>query len=318
MEKAFSFSSLSLLQRNAENPILTAREWPYPCHSVFNPGAIRLPSGETLLLCRVEDQSGFSHLCAARSPDGVGNWHIDAQPTWLADAENFPEEARGIEDPRIVRLEEIGRYAVTYTAFSAAGPAVSLALTEDFRTYERLGVVLPVDNKDAALFPRKINGLWAMLHRPFFSNAGGHIWLSYSPDLRHWGAHRLILSSRQEPAWDTGKIGLAPPLIETTDGWLLLYHGVKPTAGSAIYRMGAALLDLQNPETCLFRGTDWILGPREDYERTGDVPNVVFPSGCTLDGDRLNLYYGAADTSIALATGSIRNILAWLKRSTSG
>lgn len=302
-----------LFHRYKHNPILTADDWPYPVNTVFNPGATLLPDGTTLLLCRVEDRSGHSHLCVARSADGVHNWQIDEQPTLPADPEQFPEELWGVEDPRITYVPELASYAVVYTAYSRGGPGVSLALTEDFRRFERYGMIMPPEDKDAALLPRRIGGHWALIHRPV-GNLGAHMWISYSPDLRHWGSHKLMLEARRGAWWDANKIGLSPPPIETPQGWLVVYHGVRQTAGGALYRLGLALFDLDNPERCLRRSSTWIFGPEEPYERHGDVDNVVFPCGYTLapDGDTLSLYYGAADTSIALATGSVRALLEWL------
>jgi predicted GH43/DUF377 family glycosyl hydrolase len=300
-----------LLHRHASNPILTAADWPYPAHTVFNAGATRLPDGTTLLLCRVEDRSGLSHLCAARSANGVNGWVIDPQPTLLPDPIHHPEELWGIEDPRITFVDELGRYAIAYTAFGKGGPGVALALTEDFRTFERLGLVAQPDDKDAALLPRRVDGNFALLHRPM-TYGRGDIWLSFSPDMRNWGGHRPVLQARRGGWWDANKVGLSPPLIETPRGWLMLYHGVRQTAAGCIYRLGAALLDLDQPDRCLLRGGSWIFGPEAVYEREGDVANVAFPCGYTLDGDTLNLYYGAADTSIALATGSVRQLLDWL------
>ncbi len=305
-----------LLRRHKLNPLLTADDWPYPANSVFNPAATLLADGTTLLLCRVEDRRGHSHMCAARSINGVDGWQIDTEPTLLPDPEHFPEEAWGIEDPRITYLPELGQYAVVYTAYTRGGPGVSLALTEDFHDFERYGVIMPPEDKDAALLPRRIGGHWALVHRPV-SSPGAHIWLSYSPDLRHWGSHKLILEARRGGWWDANKIGLSPPPIETSLGWLVLYHGVRQTAAGCLYRLGLALFDLEQPERCLKRGDEWIFGPEEPYERRGDVDNVVFPGGYTLapDGDTLQLYYGAADTSIALATGSVSAMLDWLDQS---
>ena len=155
-----------LFQRHESNPILTAADWPYPAHTVFNAGATRLRDGTTLLLCRVEDRRGHSHLCAARSRNGVDEWTIDAEPTLRPDPEQYPEELWGIEDPRITFVEELGRYVVAYTAYSRGGPGVALALTDDFLRFERLGLVMQPDDKDAALLPRRINGSFALLHRP--------------------------------------------------------------------------------------------------------------------------------------------------------
>jgi predicted GH43/DUF377 family glycosyl hydrolase len=304
-----------LFHRHAANPILTAADWPYPVHTVFNAGATLLKDGTTLLLCRVEDRRGHSHLCAARSADGVSGWIIDREPTLRVDTVNHPEELWGIEDPRITWVEELGKYAIAYTAFGKGGPGVSLALTEDFINFERCGMVMQPDDKDAALLPRRIGGMFALVHRPI-ADSGAHVWISFSPDLRSWGGHQMMLPARRGGWWDANKVGLSPPLIETDRGWLMIYHGVRSNAAGSLYRLGIALFDLEHPERLLSRGDEWVFGPEEPYETKGDVANVTFPCGYTVgsDGDTLNLYYGAADTSIALATGSISGVLQWLDR----
>lgn len=306
---------LPLFHRHGDNPILKASDWPYPAHAVFNAGATRLQNGTTLLLCRVEDRTGLSHLCAARSVNGIDGWIVDATPTLRSDPEKHPEELWGVEDPRITFVPEIGKYAIAYTAFGKGGPGVSLALTEDFVKFQRCGLVMQPDDKDAALLPRRIGGMFALVHRPI-ADSGAHVWISYSPDLRSWGGHRMMLPARRGGWWDANKVGLSPPLIETERGWLMLYHGVRHTAAGALYRLGVALFDLEQPDRLLIRGDEWIFGPEAAYETHGDVANVAFPCGYTIgdDGDAVNLYYGAADTSLALATGSIREILAWLDR----
>jgi predicted GH43/DUF377 family glycosyl hydrolase len=307
-----------LFARFSGNPLLSREHWPYPINSVFNAGAVLLADGETLLLCRVEDRSGLSHLCAARSANGLDGWRIDSQPTLMASPKDYPEEIWGIEDPRITYVPELDQYAVAYTSFARGGPGVSLALTKDFKTFERFGVIMSPEDKDAALLPRRIGGRWALIHRPVTS-LGAHMWISYSPDLRHWGSHKIILEARRGGWWDANKIGLCSPLIETAKGWLAIYHGVRQTASGSIYRLGLALFDLEHPEICLQRGNSWMFGPEAPYERSGDVEGVVFPCGQTIgaDGDTINLYYGAADTSIALATGSIRCLLDWLDANAS-
>jgi predicted GH43/DUF377 family glycosyl hydrolase len=266
-----------------------------------------------LLFCRVEDHCGHSHLCAARSKNGVDGFVIDSKPTLPADPENYPEELWGVEDPRITYVAELGRYVIAYTAFSRSGPGVALALTEDFRSFERTGLVMQPDDKDAALLPRRIDGNFALVHRPM-ADTGAHIWISYSPDLRNWGGHKLVLPARKGGWWDANKVGLSPPLIETKDGWLMLYHGVRVTASGSLYRVGLALLALDEPDRCIARGRPWLFGPEAPYEREGDVNNVVFPCGFTVgsDGDTLNLYYGAADSVIGLAQTSIQELLDWL------
>jgi predicted GH43/DUF377 family glycosyl hydrolase len=304
-----------LFHRHSTNPILTASNWPYSAHSIFNPGATLLKDGTTLLLCRVEDRRGHSHLCAARSKNGVDGWEIDPAPTMMADPEHYPDELWGIEDPRITFVPEMQQYVIAYTAYSRGGPCVALALTEDFQHFERTGMVMQPEDKDAAILPHRINGEWALIHRPL-SVHGAHIWISYSSDLHHWGNHKLMLQARRGAWWDAEKIGLSTPLIQTPRGWLMIYHGVRVTASGAIYRLGLALFDLDDPATCVLRGDSWIFGPEAPYEREGDVDNVVFPCGCTVapDGDTVNLYYGGADSVIALATGSIRELLDWLNR----
>jgi predicted GH43/DUF377 family glycosyl hydrolase len=174
------------------------------------------------------------------------------------------------------------------------------------------------DDKDAALLPRRVHGQFALIHRPA-TEAAAHIWISYSPDLNNWGHHKLMLAARKGAWWDANKIGLSPPLIETEKGWLMIYHGVRRTAAGSLYRLGLALFDLENPDRCLLRGDSWVFGPETTYERHGDVGNVAFPCGTTIadDGDTIYVYYGAADTSIALATGSIRELLKWLEENGS-
>jgi predicted GH43/DUF377 family glycosyl hydrolase len=207
---------------------------------------------------------------------------------------------------------------VAYTSFARGGPGVSLALTKDFKSFERFGVIMPPEDKDAALLPRRIGGNWAMIHRPV-TTLGAHMWISYSPDLRHWGSHKVILEARRGGWWDANKIGLCSPPIETARGWLTIYHGVRQTASGSIYRLGLALFDLEKPEVCLLRGDSWMFGPEASYERGGDVKDVVFPCGQTIgaDGDTIYLYYGAADSCMALATGSIRSLLSWLDSNSS-
>ncbi len=193
---AMSNPPLELFRRHKLNPILTAADWPYRINSVFNPAATLLPDGTTLLLCRVEDRRGHSHLSVARSANGVDNWQIDPQPTMMAEPDKYPEELWGIEDPRITFVPDLNKYAIVHTAFSHDEPGVALAFTEDFRSFERYGLILPPEDKDAALLPHRIGGNWAMIHRPV-SAPRAHMRISYSPDLRHWGSHKLMMEARR-------------------------------------------------------------------------------------------------------------------------
>ena len=244
-----------LFTRSPANPILTPTDLPYPANAVFSPGAARV-DGEAVLLVRVEDMRGVSHLHVARSADGVSGWSFDAEPLLRSEPDVAPEEVWGCEDPRLTWLATEGTWAIAYTAYSMRGPLVALATTRDFRHVERIGA---------------------------------------------W--------------WDAGKIGLGPPPLETPEGWLIVYYGVHMTAGGPIYRAGLALLDLDDPTVVLRRSDEWIFGPEASYERSGDVPQVVFPSGLLLDPEtgRLDMYYGAADSVVGLATAALDDVLAYLR-----
>jgi len=304
-----------LFRRHPNNPILSVEDWPYNVNSVFNAAAAEV-GGQILLLVRVEDFRGISHFTVARSNDGVSNWKIDVEPTLRPEPAEHPEELWGIEDPRVTLLEELGQWGVTYTAFSKGGPLISLATTKDFRAFERLGPVMPPEDKDAALFPSRIGDRWAMLHRPVARSPQlpTNIWLSFSPDLRHWGHHQEIIHAREGSWWDANKIGLSAPPIETSEGWLVLYHGVRTTPSGSIYRLGLVLLDLEDPIRVMRRTDEWIFGPKAAYEREGDVDDVVFPCGWTTKDDIVNMYYGAADSCIALASVKLSELVQYLLR----
>ena len=307
-------SPKELFIRNDNNPIVKPKDIPYGASAVFNAGCTRFNS-ETLLLLRVEDKRGISHFTIARSKNGINKWNIDATPAMEYLPEAYPQERWGIEDPRITFLQGLNKWAITYVAFSENAPSVSLALTDDFKSFERIGTVLPPENKDAALFPMKFNGSWAMLHRPAPRRQGckPNIWISYSPDLKHWGNHKPLLKAREGPYWDSAKVGLSAQPLLTEKGWLLLYHGVKKTSNGNIYRLGLALLDKDNPEEIISRPSEWIFGPIEVYERIGDVGNVTFSCGWLLAGKEIRLYYGAADSILCLATAKLSEVLTYLQ-----
>ena len=307
-----------LFKRFSGNPVITVQDIPYSVNSVFNAGATKF-GDETLLLMRVEDRRGLSHLTVARSGDGFTNWKIDKKPTLSPDPEQYPEEIWGIEDPRITYLDEQQKWAVTYTSYSRFGPLVSLALTSNFKEFRRYGSILPPENKDAAIFPMAFNGRWAMIHRPVtvYDKGRAHMWLSFSLDIRHWGNHKILMTAREGGWWDANKIGLSTPPLKTESGWLVLYHGVRKTVSGSIYRLGLALLDLYEPCKVLKRSDEWVFAPEEPYEKTGDVDDVVFPCGWIADDDAIKIYYGGADKCIAVAEARQSDLLDWLSRHNS-
>ncbi len=295
-------------KRYPGNPILTRDDIPYWCNTVFNAAACKF-GDEYLLLLRVEDLNGHSHLTLARSEDGY-RFRVDAKP-WISPAAEPPfelYERYGIEDPRITYVPEDRTWYVTYTAFGPHGPRVAIGRTQDFETFERIALITEVPNKDAVLFPEKIGGRYVMLDRPGgFAGGVGAIWIQYSKDLVYWGDAHAILAP--QPGWSNSKLGSSTPPIRTDAGWLVLYHGVRETPSGRIYRVGALLLDLADPEKVIGYTPNFIFGPEELYERVGDVPNVVFPCGAIVEDGCLKMYYGAADTCIALAEARLDDIV---------
>jgi predicted GH43/DUF377 family glycosyl hydrolase len=300
-----------LFVRHPANPILTAGDWPYSASAVFNPAAAQV-NGTTVILARVEDLTGISHLTVARSRNGLDGWSVDPEPL-LAPSDGVTAEQWGFEDARTVWASELNRWVITCTAYGPAGPAVFLATTEDFTTVERYGIVRQPEDKNAALLPDRIDGKWSLFHRPKteFGGAHGEILLSRSPDLISWSAPEQVLKPREGAWWDSLRIGIGPPPLRTEHGWLIIYHGVKETVAGTLYRVGLALTDLEQPTRLLCRLPQWVLAPLAPYEREGDVPNTVFPCGLVHDTEtgEVRLYYGAADTSICLATAQLDDLL---------
>ena len=309
-----SYSYPELFKRSSKNPIILAKDLPYPAHTIFNPGATTFEK-KTLLLARVEDRKGFSHLTKAVSKDGITHWQFDKSPTMLAEPDIFPEERWGLEDPRITFMTDIGKWVIVYTSFSRQGPMISLAFTEDFETFEKLGAIMSPDDKDAALFPRKFKEKYLLIHRPCTDVNKAHMWISTSSDLQSWGEHQILLNAREGGWWDANKIGLSAQPLETEDGWLILYHGVKHTAAGSSYRLGLALLDLEDPTIVLKRSNEWIFESEEPYEKFGDVADVVFPCGWLLEENTgvVRMYYGGADSCINLATADLGELLQYMK-----
>ena len=322
------------LQRYENNPILKPDDFKiWDVGAVFNCGVTVTQTGEILMLFRAapsgyrKDASGngytnyISSIGSAVSRDGY-SFSIDEK------AVIFPQEEwdkYGCEDPRITRFRDNGKdsYLITYTAlsspaFSAKGDRVALATTEDFKNYTRNGVIIPgLNDKDAVFFPERINGKIALLHRippdiqiVYFEDMkeivkpDGNFWSQYSESIED---HTIL---KREYTWESKKIGAGPPPVKTKEGWLLIYHGVDK---DHVYRTGVALLDLEDPVRVIARSPLPIFEPEEDYEKYGDVNNVVFPEGAVVLDDTLFVYYGAADKVCALATAKVDDILDFLK-----
>ncbi len=295
-----------VVKRWEGNPILSAEDIPFPCNTVFNAGAVKV-GDEYILLLRVEDLRGHSVLALACSDDGY-HFTVHDEPVMVPSREGAfaVYERKGIEDPRITRIEDT--YYIIYTAVSDLGARLALAKTEDFRSFERIALISEPENKDGALFPRKIGGRYVRLDRPMVGSTG-NIWISYSDDLVSWGDSRVLMTVRGD-CWDSWRVGASVPPIETEYGWLEIYHGVKETSHGPIYRLGAAMLDRDDPTKVLCRSAIPILAPREDYERTGDIPNVVYSTGAIMEDDgTLRIYYSGADTCICVGTVRLEELM---------
>ncbi len=294
------------LHRWEGNPIITLEDIPYRCNTVFNGTPVKR-GGDYFLLLRVEGQQGYSFFSLARSQDGF-HFTVDPEPVMLPAKEGpFARyETRGIEDPRLTVID--GRYYILFTAVSNWGPRIELAETTDFVHYQRIALISEPGNKDGVLFPEKINSRYVRLDRPIGNNIGS-IWVSFSEDLIHWGDHQLVMTPRPG-YWDSYRIGASAPPIKTEAGWLEIYHGMKMTRSGPIYKIGSVLFDLENPCRVIARCDEPILSPRETYERIGDVNNVVFACGAIVEeNDDINIYYGAADTCICVATGKLSHLI---------
>ena len=213
-------------------------------------------------------------------------------------------EGYGIEDCRVTFLEDT--YYLTYTAVSHHGVAVGMISTQDWLSFHRHGLILPPHNKDCALFDRKINGKYYLLHRPSSPELGGnYIWIAESDDLEHWGNHRCLIHTRAG-MWDEARVGAGASPILTPEGWLEIYHGADHNHR---YALGALLLDLDDPSKVLARSVEPIMIPEAPYELTGFFGNVVFTNGHLVDGDQITIYYGASDEVICGAQLSISEII---------
>ncbi len=306
--------SSEILWRSSRNPIIPHDHLPRS-NSIFNSAVVRFGDGFAGVF-RVDDHSRVMNIHAGRSRDGV-EWDLDPAPIAFEPGDDrvaeIQEEFLYAYDPRVTWIED--RYYVTWCS-GYHGPTIGVGYTYDFETFHQLENAFLPFNRNGVLFPRRIGDRYAMLSRP--SDDGhtpfGDVYCSESPDLVHWGRHRHVMSP-VPLSWQATKIGAGPTPIETAEGWLVLYHGVLTSCNGFVYSMGAALLDLDEPWRVLARPQDYLLSPQADYERVGDVPNVVFPCAALVDSDadRVAIYYGGADTVVCLAHGHLSEICEFLR-----
>jgi predicted GH43/DUF377 family glycosyl hydrolase len=283
-----------IVTRSCKNPLISISDLPFRAEDIWNAAVVRF-EGKYLMLFTVQELEGHYSIYRADSDDGE-EFTIQSAP-FMTRSKSAPDamyESVGIRDPRITPLN--GDFFITYVADGDHGLRVALARTRDFLNVERLGYLSQVDVKNGVMFPRKIGGKYVLLKRP---DAGGSIWLSYSDDLEFWGGCTAVMTPRGG-FWDSTRIGPSAPPIEIDEGWLLIYYGEKGTSAGPLVRLGAAVLDRDDPSRVLARSNVPILVPREKYERIGNVPNVVFSTGVLLEDGVLSVYYGASDSCICL------------------
>lgn len=295
--------------RSEKNPIIT-RDAIKNSNSIFNSAVVPY-KGEFRGVFRSDDTCRLQKLYSGKSKDGI-NWEINQEPIkFISDNEEINEFVFGY-DPRVCFIED--RYYVTWCN-GYHGPTIGVAYTFDFEEFYQLENAFIPCNRNGVMFPKKINGNFAMLSRP--SDNGhtnfGDIFYSESPDMTFWGKHRHVMSP--DSAWDWVKIGAGPIPIETKEGWLLFYHGVMETCQGLNYSMGAAILDIDKPWKVKYRAKPYLLSPRTQYECMGDVPNVVFPCAALCDAPtgRIAIYYGAADTVVAMAYTQVDELVEFIK-----
>lgn len=293
-----------VVHRWEDNPIIDNSDLPFKCLNMYNAGCVKI-DGRYLLLITIEMLDGRPSIFLASGEDGY-YFRVDKDPFITSSRDEAFQvfEERGTLDARITQFD--GDYYIIYSAMGRHGIVLMLGKTRDFAGFERIGITSLPDTKAGALFPKKIDGRFAMLERP---NVGGSIWISYSKDLLTWGDSEVVFGPRSG-FWDNNRIGCAAPPLEIDDGWLVIYYGVKETSSGPLTKIGAAILDKQDPTNVVHRSNIPILAPREIYERIGDRNNLVFSTGLIREGrHEIKLYYGAADTCICLGTTTIPEII---------
>ncbi len=299
--------SSSVVNRYQNNPILTKDDVPYPVATVHNAGVIK-HQDDYIMLFRSHLYNGRSIIGKAVSKDGY-DFKVDIKP-FIEPAKDgiFADfEEYGVEDIRINPLN--GTFYLTYSAYSRFGVRIILARTDDFITIERIAPISQADMRNIVLFPEKCNNLYIRLDRPHTYINPWSIWISYSPDLIHWGNSRILIKPPQYH-WDEAKVGPGAPPIKTSEGWLSIYHGVFTTMAGAVYRLGVALHDLQDPSRLIGVSDNWILQPEAPWEVSGYVSNVVFTCGAIPEEDgTLRIYWGGADSVMCVGTANIKGLI---------
>ncbi|MEW6726016.1 MAG: glycoside hydrolase family 130 protein [Bacillota bacterium] len=297
----------AIVTRYERNPILTRDDVPYPVATVHNAGVVK-HNGRYVMLFRSHRYNGRSIIGLAESDDGF-SFKVHPEPFLVPATEGvFAEyEEYGVEDLRICPIDD--EYLLTYSVYSRHGVRIALARTRDFQSVERIALITQADYRNVVLFPQHFEGRYARLDRPHSEISPWSIWISYSPDLIHWGDSRVVMKPVQYH-WDEMKIGPGATPIRTDWGWLHIYHGVFPTMDGSVYRLGVALHDLKDPSKILGVADDWILQPEDPWEITGYVHNVVFTCGAVPEDDgSVKLYWGGADTVMCVGTARIGELV---------
>lgn len=297
-----------IVKRYEGNPIITRKDISFAVSKILNAGSIK-HKNKYLLLLRAQTMDTRSYLVKATSKDGI-NFNISKRYT-ISPSREFKLDDRGVEDPRITKID--GTYYIAHTAYSDDGAVIGIISTKDFRKFARHGIATPPENKDGGLLPEKIklprsgDKEFFLYHRP---SATGAIWCCSSPDLEHWGHQHVVMRRGQYNRWSDKKVGLGAVPIKTEKGWLEIYHGVMEEGNNNVYRLGAALFDLEEPWKVIRASKSYILAPEEEYEMMGGVSYVVFSCGVVPEsnGD-VKIYYGAADSSICLATAKLDELI---------
>lgn len=298
-----------IVWRSHRNPVIPRNLLP-TSNSIFNSAVVRFGEGFAGVF-RCDDRMRNMRMHAGVSKDGI-NWSIQPKRIKFKCSDEDINQWEFGYDPRVCWIED--RYYVTWCN-GYHGPAIGVGYTCDFKEFNLIENALLPFNRNGVLFPRKINGEYAMLSRPSDNSHTpfGDIFYSQSPNMIHWGRHRYVMGATT--GWQMTKIGAGPIPIETKEGWLLFYHGVLTSCNGFVYSMGAALLDLDKPWKVIYRNSSYLLSPQKDYECVGDVPNVVFPCAALYDErtGKIAIYYGGADTVTCLAFCKLDEVLAFLK-----